>query len=250
MPTPFTHLATVPEILNSPALPAAARDALGACRPAFLLGNIAPDVQTISGQRREATHFFPVPLDAGPPATARLLRRHPRLASPARLPPEQAAFVAGYLAHLVLDQRWVAEIFEPVFGPRQPWDDFRERLYLHNVLRAHWDAADLARLAPDLDDELRLAAPARWLPFVDDAHLAAWRDLVADQLGPGHSRTVEVFAQRMGADPRALAALLASPAELERRLYSHIPAGTLERYRANAITAAAEAIGAYWQGGE
>jgi hypothetical protein len=161
VPTPFTHLATVPEILAAPALPAAARSALQECLPAFLLGNIAPDVQTISGQRREATHFFPVPLDAGPPATARLLARHPRLAAPGRLPPEQAGFVAGYLAHLVLDQRWVAEVFEPVFGPRQQWDDFRERLYLHNVLRAHWDAADLARLPPGLPDELRAAAPEK-----------------------------------------------------------------------------------------
>jgi len=246
MPTPFTHLATAPEILAAPEMPEAARAALRAEYPAFLLGNIAPDVQTVSGQSREATHFFPVPLNGAPPAQWQMLQRHRRLACRSDLRPAQAAFLAGYISHLVLDQRWVGEIFEPVFGPRQTWDDFRERLYLHNVLRAHWDAADLDRLASTLDDVLRGARPDGWLPFVDDAHLLTWRDLVADQLGPGAGRTVEVFAQRMGADPEALRALLASPDELARRLYVHLPAGALERYRAGAITAAAAAIGDYW----
>lgn len=248
MPTPFTHLATVAEILDDPGLAGPPRAALAAELPAFMLGNIAPDVQTISGQTREATHFFPVPLDAGPPAPQRLLAHHPSLAWPRDLSPAQRAFLAGYLAHLVLDQLWVAEIFEPVFGPDQPWANFRERLYLHNVLRAHWDAADLARLKPDTDERLRAAAPHGWLPFVADPHLRTWRDLVADQLGPGAGRTVEVFAERMNADPQVLAELLASPAELQRRVFVHLPPNALERYRAGAVASAAQVLAAYWRG--
>jgi hypothetical protein len=248
MPTPFTHLATVTEILDHPALSGAAGAGLAAELPAFLLGNIAPDVQTLSGQTREATHFFPVPLDGGPPATARLLVQHPALAQPRALPPPQAAFLAGYLAHLVLDERWVADIFEPVFGPDQPWGSFAERLYLHNVLRAHWDAADLARLTPATAGQLGAARPEGWLPFVHDQHLRAWRDLVAGQLGPGAARTVAVFAERMNADPRALAALLASPEEMQRRLFVHLAPGALDRYRVDAIAVAAQVLAAYWRG--
>jgi len=248
MPTPFTHLATVAEILTHPALPPDAGAGLAAALPAFLLGNIAPDVQTLSGQTREATHFFPVPLEAGPPAATRLLAQHPPLARPQGLPPAQAAFLAGYLAHLVLDERWVAEIFEPVFGPDRPWGSFAERLYLHNVLRAHWDAADLARLPPGLAGHLGAAQPEGWLPFVHDQHLRAWRDLVAGQLGPGAARTVEVFAERMNADPRVLAGLLASPDEMQRRLFVHLAPGALERYREDAVAAAAQMVAAYWRG--
>lgn len=248
MPTPFTHLATVPEILDHPGLTGGAREALRVELPAFMLGNIAPDVQTLSGQTREATHFFPVPLEAGPPAQARLLALHPSLAQPVALPLAQASFVAGYLAHLVLDQLWVAEIFEPVFGPAQPWSSFHHRLYLHNVLRAHWDAADLARLQPGTAGQLQASQPAHWLPFVRDPHLRAWRDQVAGQLEPGAARTVEVFAERMNADPRALAELLASPDELERQVFAHLPAGALERYRTAAVGAAAGVIEAYWSG--
>ena len=68
MPTPFTHLLAAPALLDQVGLSSAVRSRLAAEWPAFLLGNIAPDVQTLSGQTREATHFFPVPLNGAPPA--------------------------------------------------------------------------------------------------------------------------------------------------------------------------------------
>src|SRR5215813_4924376 len=206
MPTPFTHLATAADILAHPGLPPEPKAALLAELPAFLLGNTAPDVQTVSGQPREATHFFTVPLNGSGPAGPRLLARYPALAQHQVLPPAQAAFLAGYLAHLLFDQLWIRDIFEPNFGERPAWGDFRERLYLHNVLRASWDADDLARLAPSVAAVLPAAEPANWLPFVDDHHLRTWRDLLADQLNSGAGRTVEVFARRMRADPQAFAA--------------------------------------------
>ena len=243
MPTPFTHLLAAAELLETGALPSPLVDDL----PAFLLGNIAPDVQVLSQQSREATHFFPVPLAGAPPAEQTLFARHPGLLPLSALPPAQAAFMAGYLAHLVFDQLWVRLIFEPVFGPAQGWETFKERLYLHNVLRAHWDALDLARLAPTAAPALVAAAPRGWLPFVEDRYLAAWRDLVARQLGEaGGSRTVEVFAERMGADPAAFAALLASPAELERRLFRYLPPSALDEYRAAALAGSVEVIRASW----
>lgn len=244
MPTPFTHLAVAAELLERGGLPPAVGEAL----PAFLLGNIAPDVQVLSGQTREATHFFPVPLDDAPPAQVVLLKQYAGLAPLGALPPAQAAFMAGYLAHLVFDQLWVRLIFEPVFGPDRPWGQgFQERLYLHNVLRAHWDGLDLARLGPAVARDLADAVPRGWLPFVSDAHLAAWRDVVAGQLGAaGGSRTVEVFAERMGADPAALAALLASPAEMERRLFCRLAPGALDEYRAVALAESAAVIARHW----
>ncbi len=253
MPTPFTHLATVPELFAQPGLSAALVATLTADLPAFLLGNIAPDVQTVSGQSREATHFFRVPLEPGPPAGLRLLAAHPALAQPASLPQASAAqyaFVAGYLAHLVFDELWIALIFWPHFGPEAGWGaDFRERLYLHNILRAAWDAADQARLTPAVGSTLSAAAPAGWLPFVDDHSLVVWRDWVADQLRPGAaSRTVEVFTQRMNVDPQAFADLLAAPAELDRRLYAHLPPAVLDGYRAAALAASARLLTAYYAG--
>lgn len=249
MPTPFTHLLAAPALLDLSDVPPAVRAGLAEDWPAFLLGNIAPDVQTISGQTREATHFFPVPLNGAPPAHQVMLACYPTLAHPQRLPGAQAAFLAGYLAHLAFDQLWLTEIFAPVFGPEQSWATFRERLYLHNALRAFVDAVDVAQLTTATGPALQAAHPERWLPFVQDTDLARWRDRVADQLRPGAvSHTVTVFAERMNADPRALAALVNSPTEMNRRVFVHVSREQLERYYTLALSESALLIRDYWEG--
>ncbi len=246
MPTPFTHLVFASEIRA--VLRAEVRAALEAEWPAFLFGNIAPDAQTVSGQPREATHFFPVPLNSAPPAQRVLFERHPALGRPKRLRPAVAAFISGFLAHLTLDQLWIARIFDPVFGEQQTWATFRERLYLHNALRAWDDARDLAALpAREISAVLRGAEPDTWLPFVADHDLRAWRDLVADQLGPGGAaRTLEVFAARMRADPQAFAALVRSPEQMQRRVFTHVSLGELTRFRADGLRESVELIQDYW----
>jgi hypothetical protein len=248
MPTPFTHLAAAEEILARPELAPDVKADLQAELPAFLFGNTAPDVQTISGQPREATHFFRVPMQAGPRAELHMLSSHPILADRSALPAAQAAFLAGYLAHLVFDQLWIRDIFEPFFGEEPAWGSFRERLYLHNVLRADVDAQDLERLGPAVPHALQAAEPNGWLPFVDDHHLHAWRDIIADQLSSGAGRTVEVFAQRARIDPREFAALLASPQQMQQRVFSHLPSGLLAQYRAQSVAESTRMISAYWQG--
>ena len=249
MPTPFTHLLAAPALLDFDEVPSAARSVMAANWPAFLLGNIAPDVQTISGQTREATHFFPVPLNGAPPAHRVMFEHYPELTRPQRLPAAQAAFLMGYLAHLSFDQLWIAELFAPVFGPEQTWANFKERLYLHNALRAYMDAIDLAQLPAPIGPALHTAYPERWLSFVKDADLARWRDQVADQLLPGAvSHTVVVFAERMQTDPKALAALVNSPTEMDQKIFSRVSRERLEHYRALALTESARLIGEYWEG--
>ncbi len=247
MPTPFNHLLAAHDLL--PLLPPALRRALEAEWPAFLFGNIAPDVQTLSGQPREATHFFSVPLGAAPPARSMLLRRHPELALPAARPAAQAAFLAGYLVHLEFDVLWVQTIFEPVFGPAQTWASFPERLYLHNALRAHWDAADLPQLPAGTGAALAAARPDSWLPFVADADLARWRDRVAPQLqAGGRAHTIEVFAERMGVDSEAFARLLNSPEAMAARVFARVPRAELARYRGAALAQSATLLTGYWDG--
>ena len=249
MPTPFNHLLAACEMETVADWPLALRETLHAEWPAFLLGNIAPDVQTLSGQPREATHFFRVPLDTDTPAHTVMFAEHPALARARTLSPAHMAFLAGYLAHLQFDQLWIAEVFAPVFGPEAQWGDFRKRLYLHNALRAHWDAHDLEQLSADMGAQLCAARPAHWLPFVRDEHLAAWRDAVGHQLSPGgDSRTVEVFAQRMRVDPHAFAALVNSPDAMRAKVFSRVSPQKLFAYRTRALLESAQLIRAFWDG--
>src|SRR5690606_38082853 len=132
------------------------------------LGNTAPDVQVVSGQPRPATHFFTLPIDesAAPPWKL-MLRAYPSLARPGQLPPAQAAFLAGYLCHLLADWLWIKDLYAPTFGPQCAWSTFTHRLYLHNVLRAFLDRQALDSLPASSGFCLQGVSPQGWLPFVE-----------------------------------------------------------------------------------
>jgi hypothetical protein len=251
LPTPIEHLAVAQQMLSSLLLPEAATSQLEqdeTVRGAFFFGHIAPDVQVISHQPREVTHFFTVPLTNRRPAYARMLAAHPRLARPSTLPADQAAFLAGYLSHLLLDECWVRKVFQPVFGLKQTWGNWRERLLLHNALRAWLDRRDRRRLPGGIGDLLRQAEPYDWLPFVTDANLRRWRDLVADQFAPGAEiRTVEIFAHRAEIPPTEFLALLESDA-MEKRIFSRIPLAELDRLHERAIVHSGNLVVRYMNG--
>jgi len=244
------HLALAKEILRGDALPPAIRRLLIRQRSPFLLGNTAPDVQTISGQRREETHFYTIPRtptmrrERSRPAYEALFVAHPALARAGLLPPAQAAFIAGYVAHLLLDELWLDDIFRRYF--LQDWGPLRERVFLHNVLRTWMDRQDQQRLNGSVATVLREAEPQGWLPFVGDRHLRAWRDWLVEQLGPGCSvRTAEVFAQRMGISAAKVEAVLTSPQQMGERIFRHIPQATLQSFRDTGYARSAALIARY-----
>jgi len=247
MPTPFYHLVVAGEVLDHPDLDAGLRDRLRAARAAFLFGNTAPDVQTVSGQSREATHFFDLPLDPRHPALATLFAAHPELARPGALGEARAAFMAGYLAHLRLDELWIERIFAPYFGLDVHWGrGFRERLLLHNVMRAYLDHQDVPRLRGWAGREIAAARPQHWLPFADDRHLIAWRDLLAGQLAPDAPlRTIEIFAERMRVPPATIEALLA-PEELAARVWQRLPEDRLLEFREQGVAMTIDLLHQYY----
>lgn len=233
MPTPIQHLALAEDVLRRGDLLPAVRSLLSAQRGSFLLGHTAPDVQTVSGQAREETHFYPIPRSSPPekiPAYERLFATYPMLACAETLPPAQAAFIAAYISHLLLDELWLDEIYIPYFG-YQEWGDRRERSFLHNVLRTWMDHQDLQRLDGSVPAALRQAEPCGWLPFVSDKHLRAWRDWLVEQLGPGcEVQTTEVFARRMNVSVAEIEAILKSPQRMEEQVFSIIPRATLRSF--------------------
>lgn len=201
-------------------------------REAFLLGNTAPDVQVISGQRRETTHFYNIPVRGLDPAWGRMLQRYPTLARADALPEAQAAFLAGYLCHLQADQFWALEIFNPVFGLEQTWETFRHRLYVHNALRAYLDLKVVDELPAGLGAWLSRSPVEGILPFVEDDHLRQWRDDLAGQLQPDASvRTVEVFASRLGREADDLYQLLQSGPRMDQEVFDRLPDRLLSTYR-------------------
>ncbi len=231
MPTPFFHLYIADQVISGDGLPSSLKSLLAQERAAFLLGSTAPDVQSVSGQERFATHFFRLPFHDEDPFPWDLVQsKNPELSRPQHLPAAQAAFIAGYLCHLQADWLWVMEIFLPNFEG-QRWASFRRRMLLHNVLRAYLDAKKRRMLAEDMGACLAAAQPKDWLPFVRDRHLLAWRDLVAAQFKPDADwLTVRVFAERQKASPEEYYHLLASEQRMDEHIFAHVPRARLPAF--------------------
>jgi hypothetical protein len=215
-----------------------------------LLGHTAADVQTISGQKRSETHFYRLPHGPDPlekpdtPAHEILVARYPALGEACSLSPSQAAFVAGYLAHVLVDELWLHTIFLPYFRyGEEPWP---ERSFRHNVLRTWLDRRDHLRLNGSVADSLLEAEPARWLPFVRDEALRSWRNWLVDQLGPGKElQTAEVFAQRMGRSADEIEAVLRAPGGVDECVFRHIPRSTVRDYRLQAYAGCVQVTRSY-----
>lgn len=237
MPTPFYHLSLGEVVLAHPQLAEKTRQFLLAHRCEFLFGNTAADVQVVSGQPRQATHFFNLPIQPGDDVPwERMRQEFPSLRRISRLQPAAVAFLAGYICHLQADWMWVKEIFVPAFGPRCSWGSFRQRLYYHNVLRAYLDRLILPGLRKDLAACLNTMEPKAWLPFVQDAHLTQWRDMLATQLEPGATvQTVEVFSSRQGISAPEYYALLDSEERMREEVFSHLPLMAVDEYRQRVI---------------
>ncbi len=170
------------------------------------------------------------------PPWDQLALAYPQLARSSKISHQKAAFLAGYACHLRADWVWVTDIFEPFFGLQAGWSTFRERLYLHNVLRSYMDCQILEPVRRQAHNTLENVTLNGWLPFAQDTHLETWRDLLAGQLQPGaRIQTVEVFASRQGIPPTEYYDLLNSEQALESAVFSHLPRDLLDAYLGNLL---------------
>jgi Zinc dependent phospholipase C len=246
MPTPIQHLAIADKLLHDNILPGSIRDQLIDQRGAFLFGNTAPDVQTVSSQLREATHFFDIPLRSNQAAHLKMFELYPALAHARSIPPAQAAFIAGYICHLLLDVLWIRDIYQPGFGPSARWATSHERSIYHNTLRAWCDQNDQRALNGDTGSILATVQPDRWLPFTLDRSLIDWRNVLVNQFRPGASiRTIEVFAARNHVPPAEFQRVLDSPSEMDANIFAHSSRKDIEAFYQQGHDQMAELIANY-----
>ncbi|MGB9673320.1 MAG: zinc dependent phospholipase C family protein [Anaerolineales bacterium] len=233
MPTPFYHLNLAQEVMAKIRFDSNAAAIIQDNPAEFLFGNIAADVQVVSGQARAETHFFDLPLRQNILEPWLLLwQSYPQLNPPLIPNSAHKAFILGYACHLLADWEWIKQIFVPVFGLKRTWGTFQERLIWHNVLRAQLDQEVVSTLNPQIGANLAKAQPHQWLPFVQDAHLIQWRDQIVRQLLPGEKiETIEIFASRQHISAEEFKRYLSSPVEIEKTVYSRLPKIRLSLFR-------------------
>jgi hypothetical protein len=224
MPTPFTHLAAAQKLRVDPLLPNTIRALIEAELPAFLLGNVAADARISGNVTRESTHFFSYdrPIERSPWRV--MLDEHPLLQSP--LDDGQKAFLAGYVAHLAMDELWSLEMVRPHFGMAH-WGNRQQRFIMLHLILIHMDERDYGVLESWQRDCLLAAQPQAWTTFLTDATLVDWRDFIGRQLAPGKSETLEVLGERINIAPALLRAMLDDSAQMHLDLWQHVPQSLL-----------------------
>lgn len=245
MPTPFTHLEIAQRLLADETIPHPVRCALRDECPAFLLGSIAADARTEGGLRREDTHFYHYEQGISDHPWRVMFQQHPTLQPPHSA--AQRAFLAGYVAHLSVDEIWSLNMLGPHFAGRE-WAPRPTRFLMLHILLIHMDERDLHSLLPWQCSTLAQAAPDEWLPFMSDAILRDWRDFIGQQIAAeGASQTLAVFGSRINRTPEELRAILDSPEQMQHDLWQHITPELLTQVEAQMYNHACEQLRRYWE---
>ena len=142
----------------------------------FLLGSTAPDMRAITKRPREDYHFAPLDFQRVGDGARAMLHAHPHLNG---LDGRKAAFVAGYISHIVLDECWITEIFRPCFAAADASGDARG-LVLDRALQLELDRRSNG-VGASLD-AMRDAATPLGLGFVTDEEINHWRSWVVEFL--------------------------------------------------------------------
>jgi hypothetical protein len=242
MPTPFTHLKAAQDLLRDPVIPELIRAALNAERSAFLLGSIAADARVSSGIERADTHFYRYDEPMDQRAWRVMLARHPSLQTPGSA--SQRVFLAGYAAHLAMDEIWTLDLLREHFF-EAVWQDHRFRFFMLTVLLTWADERDHALLENWHAPVLEAAQPVSWVPFMSDNDLLEWRDFIYEQLITG-SQTLQVLGERARRTPEEYRAVLDSPERLQADLWDKVPTAVIEQVESRMYTFAREQLLAYW----
>ncbi len=218
-------------------------------RAVFYLGAVGPDARIVSGQRREETHFFDIPVAEGaPPAQEVMLARWPELRCRYTLSDRQRiALVAGYITHLVMDQTWVEMIVMPgLFIEGTAWNTKHPNWRVYSILMTYLEYRASQRLPREVLTELRAAAPDAGLPFLTLDHLLGWRDHVVRHLETGGARQVSrLFARSNGLTSDALEKIVRSEEQMAREAYHLVPHHWLEAFEAEAANRSLRAVLSY-----
>jgi hypothetical protein len=230
MPGLRLHLTTARELASELGR---ASDSLGA----YYLGATTPDIRAMTRWDRERTHFFRLDDFEHQSGVDRLFEEQPALRDAAALGPETAAFMAGYISHLVLDEDYITQIYRPLFGERSALRDddladVMDKILQWDVERA--DCEDAGKV-----DEIRMslaeAAIEVDLDFIARDTLVQWRDVSVEVIAQPASidRLVRFLARRLGKglEDEAEAARFAEnvPALLERT-WAHVGEERVREY--------------------
>ncbi|MEO0561265.1 MAG: hypothetical protein AAF125_04080 [Chloroflexota bacterium] len=246
MPTPFSHLVAIEKLLHDEQVPAVYRDVLNAERPAYLLGAVAPDARVDAPDSRAATHFYTYQDGITEHPWRIMLRRYNTSFVPP-YPDDRRAFVAGYVAHLAMDEIWTVHMLGPHFAFGDWGENQKARFFVLHLLLIDMDERDLDALPAYVPPEIECAEPAEgWLPFMPLEVMVDWQRMIFDQIRlNGESQTLPIFGERVNRTPAQLRALADDPAWMQANVWDNVPRQVLHTVEAQMYVHARESLVAF-----
>ena len=219
----------------------------------FLLGSTSPDMRVITRGRRDDYHFAPLDFETIGAGVEGMFGTHPELESSWEQDGPTRAFVAGYVTHLVADERWIVDMYRPYFGNPDVFEDDALGKVMDRVFQLELDRQGWKTVETNVT-LLEAATDGIELGFIPSDTIGDWRRWVVAFIARGFSwDRIKFMARRIAEGDDSHPAhrvaeefVQAMPDSLER-LYQTIPHRNLAEYREQTVQALAEYVGDYLQ---
>jgi hypothetical protein len=207
-------------------------------RGAYYLGATTPDIRVLTRWDRAKTHFFDLDDFGEQDGVHRLFEQAPVLRDASNLNGPSAAFMAGYISHLIMDEDYITQIYRPLFGERSALRDDDMANVMDKCLQWDVERADCEDQSVVIEIQTALAETAVEVnvEFIAQDTLRRWRDVSLDVLAqsPSVERLVRFLGRRMpaaGLDDESHAAKFAAevPALLQRT-WQHVGEERVREY--------------------
>lgn len=148
----------------------------------YLLGASSPDIRVLTRWERERTHFFDLNDMGHQDCVAEMFSQHPHLAAADKLNPATAAWVAGFIGHITLDQLWIEQVYRPHFGQISSLGGSDEANMMDRVLQYELDRRPRENEAATFAIRESLAACSLEIDagFLDSETLRRWQEVSID----------------------------------------------------------------------
>jgi hypothetical protein len=184
MPPLGLHMTVARDLASDLAAPM-----IDADRGAYYLGATTPDIRVLTRWDRERTHFFDLQCFEAQDGVHRLFEQEPALRDASAVGAPTAAFVAGYISHLIMDEEYITQIYRQYFGKGGALGDEVMADVMDRLLQLHLDREERedAQATAEIRDALAQTAVEVAVDFIAHDTLLEWRDRQIDVISaPPH----------------------------------------------------------------
>jgi hypothetical protein len=226
---------------------------LNARAGAYFLGATTPDIRVLTRWERERTHFFDLGVTEHQDSVALMFAAHPQLTEADKLTLESAAFVAGYIGHLALDETWIVQVYRPHFGQLSTLGGDANANIMDRLLQFELDRRrrEEQETVTDIRQALECCSLDIDVGFLDSETLRRWLEVAIDQTRhpPDWERFRQVGSRHLkGAgieSAEALEEFMARVPEVLERTIRHVSTAHVDAYLEQSVERAARIIEQY-----